>query len=235
VSIGSAVGKPSVAVVGAGVSGLTAAYLLQRTHDVTLFEGQQRLGGHAHTHDVPGRHGSTVGVDSGFIVHNDRTYPLLRRLFAELQVEVAPTEMSMSVRCEGCGLEYAGGRGARAVFAQPRRATSPQFLSMLLQVGRFNRRAKRYLATASPDDLTTLGRFLARGGFDTYFVRHYALAFVSCVWSTGHADALRYPARYLFAFLDHHGLLDVTSRDSCRRSSTRGDPQARWRRGARRR
>ena len=207
-------GRPAVAVVGAGVSGLTAAYLLQRTHDVTLYEGQDRLGGHAHTHDLPGRGGAKVGVDSGFIVHNDRTYPQLRKLFAELGVEVAPTKMSMSVRCEGCGLEYAGGRGARAVFAQPRRAASPRFLTMLAQVERFNRRARRYLAETGPDDLATLGQFLANGGFSSYFVRHYALAFVSCVWSTGHADALRYPARYLFAFLDHHGLLAVAGRDS---------------------
>ena len=118
--------------------------------------------------------------------------------------------MSMSVRCEGCGLEYAGGRGPRAVFAQPSRVANPRFLVMLVQVGRFNRLAKRFVAASRPDDLTTLGEFLARARFGSYFVRHYVLAFVSCVWSTGHADALRYPARYLFTFLDHHGLLEVT-------------------------
>src|SRR6186713_3470294 len=98
--------RRSVAVVGSGVSGLTAAYLLNRTHDVTLYEAQDRLGGHAHTHDVSASDGSKHAVDSGFIVHNNRTYPWLRRLFDELRVEVRPTEMSMSVRCEGCGLEY---------------------------------------------------------------------------------------------------------------------------------
>src|SRR5690348_210457 len=117
----SATGRPSVAVIGAGVSGLTAAYLLSRTHDVTLFEAEPRLGGHAHTHDVADVDGQRHAVDSGFIVHNDVTYPLLRKLFAELGVEVRPTEMSMSVRCDGCGLEYAGGRGLRGLFAQPRR------------------------------------------------------------------------------------------------------------------
>jgi predicted NAD/FAD-binding protein len=97
--------RHSVAVVGSGVSGLTAAYLLGRTHDVTLFEAENRLGGHAHTHDLIASDGSEHAVDSGFIVHNDRTYPWLRKLFAELDVEVRPTEMSMSVRCEGgaCG------------------------------------------------------------------------------------------------------------------------------------
>ena len=96
--------RPSVAVIGAGVSGLTAAYLLSRTHDVTLFEAEDRLGGHAHTHDVTDSDGRRHAVDSGFIVHNDVTYPWLRRLFRELDVEVRPAEMSMSVRCEGCGL-----------------------------------------------------------------------------------------------------------------------------------
>ena len=100
--------RPSVAVIGAGVSGLTAAYLLSRTHDVTLFEAEDRLGGHAHTHDVADSGGQRHAVDSGFIVHNDVTYPWLRKLFGELGVQVAPTEMSMSVRCDGCGLEYAG-------------------------------------------------------------------------------------------------------------------------------
>ncbi len=91
-------------MVGSGVAGLTAAYLLQRRYDVTLFEADDRLGGHAHTHDVADRTGRRFGVDTGFIVHNDRTYPLLRRLFAELGVSVRPTEMSMSIGCDGCGL-----------------------------------------------------------------------------------------------------------------------------------
>ena len=105
--------RPSVAVVGAGISGLTAAYLLARRHNVILFEADKRLGGHAHTHDVVDSDGQQLSVDSAFIVHHDLTYPWLRKLFGELDVEVRPTEMSMSVRCEGCGLEYAGGRRVR--------------------------------------------------------------------------------------------------------------------------
>jgi len=93
-------GAPTAAVVGGGVSGLTAAYLLARDHHVTLFEADDRVGGHAHTHDVPVRDGGRVPVDSGFIVLNDRTYPLLRRLFAELGVRTRPTEMSMSISCD---------------------------------------------------------------------------------------------------------------------------------------
>jgi uncharacterized protein len=202
--------RPSVAVIGSGVSGLTAAYLLSRTHDVTLFEADNRLGGHAHTHDLTASDGSTHAVDSGFIVHNDRTYPWLRKLFAELEVEVRPTEMSMSVRCEGCGLEYAGGRGLRGILAQPRRLLDPRFVRMLLQVKRFHRRATAFLQASDDGDLTTYGQFLKREGFSEHFVAHYAVPVVSCVWSSGREVALLYPARYLFRFLDHHGMLAVT-------------------------
>jgi uncharacterized protein len=207
---GLSAARPSVAVIGSGVSGLTAAYLLNRTHDVTLFETDDRLGGHAHTHDVTAPDGTDHAVDSGFIVHNDRTYPWLRRLFAELEVEVRPTEMSMSVRCDGCGLEYAGGRGLRGVLAQPRRLLDPQFVRMLLQVKRFHRRASAFLAATDDTDTTTYGEFLEREGFSEHFVAHYAVPVVSCVWSSGREVALLYPARYLFRFLDHHGMLAVS-------------------------
>lgn len=201
--------RPTVAVIGAGVAGLTAAHLLRRTHDVTLHEAQGRLGGHAHTHDVSRPDGGTDRIDSGFIVHNDRTYPHLTRLFQELGVETQSTEMSMSIRCDGCGLAWAGGRGAGAVLAQPRRLASPRFLRMLTEIPRFHRAARRLLADGGTDD-PTWGDFLRRGGYSRYFVDHFALPLVTCVWSSGATDALDYPARHLFAFLDHHGMLSVS-------------------------
>lgn len=199
--------RPTVAVVGSGVAGLTAAYLLARTHDVTLFEADVRLGGHAHTHDITDAHGRTHAVDSGFIVHNDVTYPWLRRLFAELGVQVRPTEMSMSIRCDQCGVEYAGGRGRPGILAQPRRLFDPEFVRLLLQVKRFHRRAAAFLRDG--DEATTYGEFLQQNRFSAYFITHYAVPIVSCVWSAGRELSLQYPARYLFEFLAHHGMFTL--------------------------
>ena len=201
-------GRPTAAVIGGGISGLTAAYLLQRTHHVTLFEADQRVGGHAHTHDVPVPSGSTVPVDSGFIVLNDRTYPLLRRLFDELGVRTRPTEMSMNISCSGCGLSYTGGRKAAGIFSQRRRAVDPGFWRLLLQIRAFQKEALAFLEE-HPTSEQTYADFLAEHGFDRHFVTHYALPVVSCVWSMGHSDALAYPAAYLFAFLRHHGFLTL--------------------------
>ncbi|GAA4900129.1 putative NAD/FAD-binding protein [Stackebrandtia albiflava] len=198
----------AIAVVGAGVSGLTAAYLLRRSAEVTVFEASDRCGGHAHTHDVADATGA-LAVDSGFLVHNRRNYPLLCRLFDELGVATQPTEMSMSVRCDGCGLEYCGARGPRGLFASPRNLTSRRFLSMLWQVPRFHRSARRSLARGDGDEERSVGEFLRDGGFDEYFVRHFAVPLVSAVWSCGPGEALGYPATYLFRFLSNHGMLSV--------------------------
>lgn len=202
--------RATAAVVGGGVAGLTAAYILAAKYDVTLYESDDRLGGHAHTHDVADQSGSVLAVDTGFIVHNDRTYPQLRRLFGELGVQTRPTEMSMSIADETTGLEFAGGRGARGVFAQHRRALDPRFLSVLAQVKRFQTRATAFLAGTDDSDQTTYGEFLAKHRFSDSFLRLYAVPVVSCVWSMGPAAALDYPARYLFRFLAHHGMLALT-------------------------
>jgi predicted NAD/FAD-binding protein len=199
----------SVAVIGAGVSGLTAAYLLARRYDVTLLEAEPRLGGHAHTHDVTDPAGRRLAIDTGFIVHNTRTYPLLRRLFTELGVRTRPTEMSMSISDPASGLEFAGGRGAAGIFAQRRRLVDRAFLQLLVEIRRFHRRAVDYLSRTGDDDLTTFGEFLEAEHFSRAFVRRYAVPVVACVWSCGGSPALTYPARYLFRFLDHHGMLSV--------------------------
>jgi uncharacterized protein len=201
--------RPTAAVIGSGVAGLTAAYLLQRRYDVTLFEADDRLGGHAHTHELPTGDGRTVDVDTGFIVHNRRTYPNLLRLFGELGVATQESDMSMSVRCAGCGLEYAGARGIGGLFPQASNLGRPAYLRMLAEVRRFHRHALRVLADERAGDVT-LGAFVAVGGYSRYFVEHFLLPVVAAVWSAGEAESLAYPARYLFAFLRHHGMLAVT-------------------------
>src|SRR5664279_2367656 len=178
--------RRTVAVVGSGVSGLTAAYLLQRRYDVQLFESDDRLGGHAHTHDVALRNGRIAGLDSAFLVHNDRTYPNLLRLFDELGVATQESEMSMSVRCDGCGLEYAGSKGVGGLFAQRSNAVRPRYLAMLAQVKYFHRRARAVLdspETGSPEtpDEQTLQEFLERGHFSRYFTNHFMLPLVAAV------------------------------------------------------
>jgi predicted NAD/FAD-binding protein/DUF1365 family protein len=198
-------GRRRVAVIGSGVAGLTAAHVAARSAHVTLYEADARLGGHADTHEVDG-----LAIDTGFIVHNQRTYPTLLRLFAEVGVSTQPSEMSMSVRDEASGLEYAGARGLSGLFPSPRNLVRPAYLRMLAEVPRFHRAARRLLAESSRTGDVALRDFLDAGGFSAYFRRHFMEPLVAAVWSCDPAVALDYPARYLFEFLAHHGMLAVT-------------------------
>ncbi len=197
----------SIAIVGSGVAGLTAAHLLADRHRVTLFEADNRLGGHAHTHDITMPDGSVLSVDTGFIVHNDRTYPTLLRLFDDLGVRTQETDMSMSVRSEITGLEYAGALGAGGLFPTARTLTRGRYLLMLGEVMRFHRCARRLLEGSDSDE--PLAEFVVREGFSDYFVDNFLLPLVAAVWSCDADSAGEYPARYLFTFLDHHGMLSV--------------------------
>ena len=199
----------SVAVIGSGVAGLTAAYVLSGRDRVTLYEADARLGGHAHTHFVDDGGGRVVGVDSAFLVHNDRTYPTLCRLFSDLGIATQESEMSMSVRADDIGLEYAGALGVRGLFAC-RQSLRPRYLLMLAEIVRFHRAASRLLGeAAAADNLETLEAFLNRHQFSPYFIDYFITPLVAAVWSCAGDDALRYPARYLFVFLAHHGMLSV--------------------------
>jgi predicted NAD/FAD-binding protein len=194
-----------IAVIGGGVSGITAACILSRTDRVTLFEADDRLGGHADTHLVVPPTGPPVGIDTGFIVYNERTYPLLTRLFAELGVVTQPARMSMSVSCAGCGLRYAGKRGLGVGLPRGRGG----YLRMLAEIPRFHRAARRLLDQHDPGD-QTLGDFLKTNGVSPYGTAHLVLPLVAAVWSCPSGTALRYPARYLFTFLANHGMLSVS-------------------------
>ncbi|MGW7447478.1 NAD(P)/FAD-dependent oxidoreductase [Kitasatospora sp. NPDC054795] len=199
-----------VAVVGSGVAGLTAAYELSRAGvEVELFEADGRLGGHAHTQAATAPDGRELALDTGFLVHNERTYPHLVRLFGELGIRTQDSEMTMSVRCDGCGLEYAGAKGPVGLFARPDALVRGRYLRMLAEVPRFHRLARRLLADPEAGD-PTLRDFLAAEEFSPYFVSHFTTPVVSAVWSCSPDLAGDYPARYLFAFLDNHGMLSVT-------------------------
>jgi predicted NAD/FAD-binding protein len=205
--------RRQIAVIGAGAGGLSAAYVLARADEVTLYEAEPRLGGHAHTHTVAEPGGTQLRLDTGFLVFNEPTYPLLCRLLAELHVDSQETEMSLSFRCAQCGLCYAGQRGLAGLAAGLRRGGT-RYLRLLAEVRRFHREARRLLgrdggASAAPP-WPTFGEFLTGSGFSAYFITHFALPFVAAVWSCPPGTALSYPAGYLFRFLDNHGLLSVT-------------------------
>lgn len=201
----------TVAVVGSGVAGLTAAYVASRTARVTLYEADERLGGHADTHvvteELPDGGSRELRIDTGFIVHNPRTYPVLLRMFAELGVATQPSEMSMSIRDDDSRLEWAGALGRRGLFPTSANLRKPRYLAMLAEIPLFHRRATALLAVE--DDQRTLREFLDDGHFSDYFVRHFMEPVVACVWSCEPEVALDYPARYLFTFLQHHGMLGV--------------------------
>jgi predicted NAD/FAD-binding protein/DUF1365 family protein len=201
---------PGIAVVGSGIAGLTAAHVAAAHAKLTLFEADDRPGGHAHTHLVVDGDRS-LAVDTGFIVHNERTYPTLMRLFRELGVATQDSEMSMSVRSDaahgGRGLEYAGALGITGLFSSATNLRRPSYLRMLAEVPRFHRLARALLAGGGTGE--TLGEFLDRGGFSAYFRRHFVQPLVAAVWSCDPALALEYPASYLFEFLQHHGMLTV--------------------------
>jgi predicted NAD/FAD-binding protein len=183
-----------IAVVGSGVSGLGAAYLLGQAHDVHVFERDGRPGGHANTvvHDG-------LALDTGFLVHNSRNYPLLCRLFDELGVATHESDMSFSVSCGGCGLEYSG----RRPFAQPANAASPGFLRLVWEIARWQR-------TARPEDESqSLAEYLDAHGYSRRFRRHFLVPLTSALWSTAPGRALEFPAAYAIRFFDNHGMLGL--------------------------
>lgn len=197
-----------VAVVGSGISGMTTAWLLSRRHRVHLFEREPRLGGHTHTVPVERADGSLLGLDTGFLVYNERTYPLLTRLLDELDVATQASDMSWSLTCRRCDLEYAGSR--RGFFADRRRLADPRHLRMLADILRFNRLGRQLIRGGRPP-VTTLGRFVAAAGFGGGFRDHYLYPMVAAIWSSGTGDVARFDLAMLLRFLDNHGLLGVST------------------------
>ena len=201
-----------IAVIGAGISGLASAWLLSRTHEVTLFESNDHLGGHTHTHEIDLR-GRRYAVDTGFIVFSPRHYPLFTQLLRELGVASQPTTMSFSVHNEATGLEYNATR-LDTLFCQRRNLLSPRFLGMVRDLLRFYREAPALLDGEDPGP--TLGDHLAEHGYGAAFRDDHLVPMASALWSSPPTRILEFPARYLVRFMHNHQMLDLTGRPEWR-------------------
>jgi len=197
-----------IAVIGSGVAGLHGAWRLSRDHEVTLYEANDYAGGHTATVDVEWE-GRRYGVDTGFIVFNDWTYPNFIGMLERLGVAWQPSNMSFSLQCERSGLEY-NGTSVNSLFAQRRNALRPSFLRMIADILRFNARSK--VLAGSLDDSLTLGAYLEQGNYSRQFVEHYIVPMGRAIWSAEASTLLGFPARFFVEFFDRHGFLSVDDR-----------------------
>lgn len=205
--------RQHIAVVGSGIAGLSAAWLLARRHAVTLYEASSTLGGHTNTVDVTVE-GSTFPVDTGFLVFNDRTYENLVALFEHIGIASVASDMSFSVRVDQEGLEWAGSSIA-TVFAQKRNLIKPEFWGMLKDILHFNRESTALVERGVAAE-GTLGEFLDRGGYGRAFREWYLLPMSAAIWSCPTASMLGYPAATFLRFCYNHGLLQVNGRPKWR-------------------
>lgn len=198
-----------VAIIGSGISGLTAAYKLhQRGCDITVYEANNYVGGHTATIDVE-CFGKQYAVDTGFIVFNDWTYPNFIALLEELGVAWQYSDMSFSLRCEKTGLEY-NGTSVNSLFAQRLNALRPSFLRMIRDILRFNEQAKQDLPSLADD--ITLKEYLQRGHYSRAFIERYIVPMGRAIWSANESAMLGFPARFFIDFFDRHGFLNVNNR-----------------------
>ncbi|ODS22766.1 FAD-dependent oxidoreductase [Candidatus Endobugula sertula] len=203
-----------IAIIGSGISGLTCAYLLNRQHDITIFESSDSVGGHTATKDV-NVNGQHYAIDTGFIVYNDWTYPNFIKLLDELKVVTQPTDMSFSVHCESSGLEY-GGSHLNTLFAQRRNLFKPRYWQMLRDILRFNKESIADLELEKVDPDSTLGDYLHKQHYSSAFIQDYLIPMGSAIWSASTQTMLNFPLLFFIRFFKNHGLLSVNHRPQWR-------------------
>lgn len=203
--------RQRIAIIGAGVSGLVAAYLLHQQHDVVVFEAGDYIGGHTNTIDVETPDG-TIPVDTGFIVFNERNYPLFCRLLSQLRVESQPSEMSFSVSCEKTGLEY-NGSSINQLFAKRSNILSLTHWKMLRDIMRFNRNAERLYDTGRA---TTVEEYVREHRFSNAFLENYLIPIGASIWSCPSGTFRSFPMRFVIDFLRNHGMLQISDRPQWR-------------------
>jgi predicted NAD/FAD-binding protein len=203
----------NIAVIGTGISGMSAAWLLSEPHNVTVYETASRLGGHSNTVDAPTKDGGKIPVDTGFIVYNDTNYPNLVALFSHLDVPTKPSDMSFAVSLDDGAMEY-GGSTLTQLFAQPRNLVSPHFWSMLRDLKRFYREAPSF---SEPENkVSSLGDYLDKGGYGQAFQQDHLLPMAAAIWSMPAVQIRDYPAAALIRFCKNHGLLKISGRPEWR-------------------
>ncbi len=206
--------KQNIAIIGSGIAGLTAGYLLSKKHNVTLFEANDYLGGHTHTRDVE-MGGNTYSVNTGFIVFNDWTYPNFIELMSQLDVKSEASDMSFSVRCENTGLEY-NGTSLNSLFAQRLNIANPKFLRMVYDIIRFNKQTVEALKNDTVTDEQTLGEFVKENGYSEGFVNYYIVPMGAAIWSASVDVMMEFPLKFFLRFFNNHGMLSVDDRPQWR-------------------
>lgn len=203
----------NIAIVGTGIAGMSAAWLLNTAHRITVYEKNDRIGGHSNTVDAPGKKGATP-VDTGFIVYNDRNYPNLTALFDHLQVPTKDSEMSFAASLAGGALEYAG-TDLNGLLGQRSNIVRPRFWRMMKDLLRFYREAPKFL-DAQPNETISLGDYLQRENYSVSFVEDHLLPIGAAIWSTTAPEMRAYPAAAFIRFFVSHGLLTLTDRPQWR-------------------
>jgi len=197
-----------IAVVGSGIAGNVAAYYLNKKHDITLFETNNYVGGHTHTHDIEAIDGQ-LAIDTGFIVFNYKTYPHFTALLKELGVEVQISDMSFSVKCEKTGLEY-NGTTLNSLFSQRKNLFSPKFYKMIRDILRFNKESVEDLHSGKAE--MPLGEYLQKNNYGEKFITQYLVPMGAAVWSAEPEGMMSFPAGFFIRFFHNHGMLSVSDR-----------------------